>query len=493
MQGSSSLPDGQCARPQGHEDQPADNSTPPPSPPRSRIPRKLDPHAQAPPAASSPKPSSPTTPVSRRQSSIAIPKELGSPLRQSFSTAQLDDPGDPFEESFSQSNTPKMPLTGDNAAAISPDGNQNGRDGAFSSRRSRPVGARSHTAHAAQTKPTGSPSSNPVPASAARPKTASPAIAPRFSFFSSLSLKGPAPSSVAVPHDDELINLDIEASLFPAGAPADGDTFSPAAYKNLHLNAVGLLRKFQSAYQDRTIALHELRAEREAQDDEKIELETRSHHLKLQLEGMAQKATEIESTMRSLMEELTTEKRLRVEERHARDGLSSNISVSEDLGVEDDQMRERRRSGATSKTDQSSETDAESVEEASLFSRSRSPTVRSSITDATSAESAPMSAIPPKLKRSSLELPPTAKPQQQLSAFQRLFRAGPTDGARNEEARLVYSCRNCEGQDSSIAWNTVSLLRDENKGLKKRVGELESAVEDVLDAVNGVGMSPLFA
>jgi len=60
-----------------------------------------------------------------------------------------------------------------------------------------------------------------------------------------------------------------------------------------------------------------------------------------------------------------------------------------------------------------------------------------------------------------------------------------------EETQAVYSCRNCEGQDASAAWNTVSLLRDENKGLKRRVGELESAVEEVLDAVNGVSMSPL--
>jgi len=492
MQGSSSLPDGQWVRSQGHDDQPADNSSPPPSPPRSRIPRKLELHVQAP-AASSSKPNSPTTPTSRRQSSIAISKEPGSPLRQSLSTTQLDDPEEPTTDP--QRGTQKMPLTGDGKTPASPDVNQHGHDGAFSSRLNRLVGARSWPDNAhAYARPTSSPAPNTGPASVAR--SASPAIAPRFALFSSLpSLKGPAPSKVAVPQDDEFINLDIQASLFPAGAPAEGDVFSPAAFKNLHLNAVGVLRKFQAAYQDRTMALLELRAEREAQNDEKIGLETRSHHLKMQLEGMAQRATEIESTMRALREELDTERRLRMEERHAKYATPSSLSVSEDLGVEEDQMDERRRSVATSKTDLGSETDTESIAGASLFSRSRSPTVRSSITDATSTDSMPPPPLPPKPKRNSLEPPPPAskaQPQPQLSAFQRLFRGSPqVEAPKIEETQAVYSCRNCEGQDASAAWNTVSLLRDENKGLKRRVGELESAVEEVLDAVNGVSMSPL--
>ncbi|UNI21368.1 hypothetical protein JDV02_007363 [Purpureocillium takamizusanense] len=495
MQPSPSLPDGQWARSQGHGDHPADNSSPPPSPPRSRIPRKSELHVQAP-AASSSKSSSPATSTSRRQSSIATSKEPRSPLRQSFSTTQLDDPG---EATTTPSRVPpNMPLTGDGRTPASQVVNQHGRDNVSSSRRSRPVGARTWdagTAHA-HVGPTSSSASNTVHASTAQ--SASPGVGPRFSLFSSLSaLKGPAPSSVAVPQDDELININIEALLFPAGPPAEGDAFSPAAFKNLHVNAVGLLRKFQTAYQQRTVTLLELRAEREAQDDEKIGLETRSHHLKLQLEGMAQKATDIESTMRCLREELDTERRLRMEERQAKYAAPSTISVSEDLDAEEDQMDERRRSVGTSKTDMGSETDAESIEGASVFSRSRSPTVRSSVTDATSADSMPAPPLPQKSKRASLEPPPAANkvqshPQPQLSAFQRFFKGGShVETPKVEEPPALYSCRNCEGQDASTAWNTVSLLRDENKGLKKRVGELESAVEEVLDAVNGVGMSPL--
>ena len=44
-------------------------------------------------------------------------------------------------------------------------------------------------------------------------------------------------------------------------------------------------------------------------------------------------------------------------------------------------------------------------------------------------------------------------------------------------------CENCRGKDSSVAWDAVGLLRAENKGLKDRVGALESVVEGALDLV----------
>jgi len=46
---------------------------------------------------------------------------------------------------------------------------------------------------------------------------------------------------------------------------------------------------------------------------------------------------------------------------------------------------------------------------------------------------------------------------------------------------LENGCRNCEGKEASMAWDTVGLLRAENKGLKNQVGRLESAVEGALD------------
>jgi hypothetical protein len=60
--------------------------------------------------------------------------------------------------------------------------------------------------------------------------------------------------------------------------------------------------------------------------------------------------------------------------------------------------------------------------------------------------------------------------------------------ARPEEEYRGPGCRNCLGQDAGAAWNTAELLRDENRGLKQRVEDLELAVEGALDVVRGVGM-----
>lgn len=216
-----------------------------------------------------------------------------------------------------------MSFTGDNMKAAGPpeDSQQQGRPGPWYPR-SRPEAVRTGSADATPTKVRSPPAVSAAPASPGRlPKVSSPSTASRFSFFTSSmsALRGFASSPAAVPQDDELLQLDIEAALFPAGAPAEGDAFSPAAFKNLHMNAAGLLRKFQTAYKRRSTALQELKAEREAQDDEKSEMETRTRHLKMQLEGMAKKAAENESIMQALMEELSKEKRLRVEEREVRE------------------------------------------------------------------------------------------------------------------------------------------------------------------------------
>ncbi|EGR45984.1 uncharacterized protein TRIREDRAFT_123321 [Trichoderma reesei QM6a] len=332
---------------------------------------------------------------------------------------------------------------------------------------------------------------------AASPSSPSSVRSSALSFIASRmpAMKALAPAPVVVSKsDDELLNLNIEASLFPNGAPPDGQAFSPAAFKNLQQTATGLLKKFQTAYHRQAQTIQELMAEKEAQDDEKAEADTRTRHLKMQLEGMAQKLADTEGVMQALMEELNKEKRLRMEERaNARDKFltPSEGSISEDLCVEEDQQQRKRgwrRSGETSKTDFSFETDEDSVEAASIFSRPRSPTLTalSVISDVESpAPPGPPSRTstfgggangpaPSRVLRGSQ--PP------QMTTFQKLFK-----GISGDPNRDINGCRNCQGQDASIAWDTVGLLKAENKTLKERVSELEVAVEEVLDVVNGVG------
>ncbi|KAL6889832.1 hypothetical protein HDV57DRAFT_344627 [Trichoderma longibrachiatum] len=330
---------------------------------------------------------------------------------------------------------------------------------------------------------------------AASPSSPSSVRSSALSFIASRmpAMKALAPAPVVVSKsDDELLNLNIEASLFPNGAPPEGQAFSPAAFKNLQQTATGLLKKFQTAYHRQAQTIQELMAEKEAQDDEKAEADTRTRHLKMQLEGMAQKLADTESVMQALMEELNKEKRLRMEERaNARDKFltPSEGSISEDLCVEEDQQHRKRgwrRSGETSKTDFSFETDEDSVEAASIFSRPRSPTLTalSVISDVES----PAPPGPPSRTSTFGGAAPAASrvlrgsQPPQMSTFQKLFK-----GISGDPNRDINGCRNCQGQDASIAWDTVGLLKAENKTLKERVSELEVAVEEVLDVVNGVG------
>lgn len=312
--------------------------------------------------------------------------------------------------------------------------------------------------------------------------------------MSAISRFAQAPASPTV--DDEFCNLDIDAALFPPGSPSDRDTFSPAAYKNLQANATGLLLRMQNAYRQRVAAFKDLEAEKAAQTDELEEAETRAAHLKMQLEGMALKAAEQEKAMQQLMDQLMAEKKARAEEKLAREKrlalLPEGSMVSEDLGVVDDQLRRTwRKSGSTTKTDTSFETDEEeSAESESVFSRSRSPTIPGSTVDG-SVMDAPsyQTSRSGGGSGSGGMLSPPARPrpggqQQQMSTFQKIIKGIAGDAEENG----ANGCRNCKGQDASVAWDTVSLLRDENKHLKQRVGQLEVAVEGALDLVNGIGL-----
>lgn len=284
---------------------------------------------------------------------------------------------------------------------------------------------------------------------------------------------------------NELIDLDLEAALFPTGAPQEGDAFSPAAFKNLHMNAVGLLHRFQATYQSQTIDYRTLKAEREALEDEKIEAETRAQHAKFQLEEVARKAAEKEAAMTAYIEELQRENRALVQDRQSslsRTAPSVVSTLSEDLGAEEDQANKMwRRSADTFKTEAGSDTDEESVADASIFSRSRSPTLATTISDISPIEPVPRGRA--SISGASISSASHQKPQQ-MTAFRKLMK-----GISGEaEVRTVTECSNCQGQDASMAWDTASLMRDENRGLKTRVTELESALEGALDVVNGLAL-----
>ncbi|KAM7202124.1 hypothetical protein V8F20_004578 [Naviculisporaceae sp. PSN 640] len=350
-------------------------------------------------------------------------------------------------------------------------------------------------------------------------------------FMSAISSRfNPGSSNTSsMPLEDELCDLDIETVLFPPTSPlADRDSFSPAAFKNFQTNAIGLLNRFQNAYREQTITVREMQAEKSAQNEEMEEAETRAQHLKMQLEGMARKAQEQETVMRQLMEELAAERKARANEQRRFAALMTagdkspvvmsegGSMVSEDLGVDEDRLRLRLQkkdwrkssgsmmSSAGGTNPLTDDTDEESAESESVFSRCRSPPLLSPLGNEIYNGSSTYgngngtgTLIEHARNASSLAIPSSTKqqqPQQQqksgVSAFQKIIRG--ISGTESDEGSggvtVVTECQNCQGQDASVAWDTVSLLRDENRHLKSRVGQLEVVVEGALDLVNGIGL-----
>ncbi|KAK0100498.1 hypothetical protein ONS96_007772 [Cadophora gregata f. sp. sojae] len=345
-----------------------------------------------------------------------------------------------------------------------------------------------------------------------------------FGFFSPKS-PSRSPKTVQIPaelNDDEFLTLDVTTALFPSGEPSAQDPFSPAAFKNLLINAEGLLLKLQTAYKLRTLSLHELSAEKDAMSEELEEAETRAKCLKSQLDDMAHQMSVKDTAIADLAAELAVEKQARAEEKLAREqsialvkaradrdmkrGSNSNISINstgEDLGISSGGRR-NRSSGASSALSTDGESGSE-FEADSVFSRSRSPTfTMSSVSVAGTMDSTPeiMQASFARVVPNPGQNPGRPKLTQQRSTFQKILSgmggaatAGEEVESESERERDPLEgigmgeegCSNCRGKDASVAWDTVGLMRAENKGLKERVGSLEAAVEGALDLCNGLG------
>ncbi|PQE26131.1 chromosome segregation SMC common bacterial type protein [Rutstroemia sp. NJR-2017a BBW] len=314
-----------------------------------------------------------------------------------------------------------------------------------------------------------------------------------FNFFSPKH----SPKTVQLPaalNTDEYLTLDLQASLFPSGQI---DPFSPAAFKNLLANAEGLLQKLQTAYKLRTIEFHELKAEKEAQAEELEEAETRTKHLKLQLQDMVKKMNEQDTAIEDMVMQLATEKQTRVEESEriekriqefvARneeksgsccEGLGVGGADGEDeLGIAGKKSKWRKSAGSGS-----TNTDLTSGGGESVFSRSRSPTLTvSTVMTRDSTPDVPQVTVFGGRQKMDVTSNPIVK-KPQASALQKIL--GRATGAA--AGGMETGCANCRGQGASMAWDTVGLLRVENKGLKDRVGELEGAVEGALDLCGGL-------
>ena len=278
---------------------------------------------------------------------------------------------------------------------------------------------------------------------------AKPALASRFSFFSSKASLV-KPKTLPDELNDELLEMDISAALFP-NEPAN--PFSPASFKNLQQQAESLLTRLQTAYKDRTIALRDMTAEKETIAEESEGAVTRARHLKIQLDDMTARFAEQDQAMMNLVDELAQEKQARREDEEAR---KKTIRVVRDLTPPSNGHPGLSRSNTVS--DSGFESEDESCAD-SVFSKhngAHSPILSVSSASTTSS---------PDLHRTHEFHIPASTAQ---IALRRLGQP---------------SAKSMEGGRASEAWSVVSILKEENEELKHRVGELEGALDGCLDVV----------
>lgn len=246
-------------------------------------------------------------------------------------------------------------------------------------------------------------------------------------------------------------------------------------------HAEGLLLRLQAAYKERTVALRNMTAEKETQAEELGGAETRSKHLKTQLDDMSAKLAEQDKAMMDLVDDLANEKRLRREEEDARkkslklvkpSGMLPLTPCSIEEGFKHQKQRDRLSSAV--------ETDWDSEDEScgdSLFSRNHSSSARMSLSSV-STTSSPDTSQPSDL--CGIVTAKTARLRQAQPTLLSKCQRQPSSGGES----LIWNCANCHGGSSSEAWTVVSVLKMENRGLKERVNHVEAALDGCLDVID---------
>ncbi|KAL2868209.1 uncharacterized protein BJX67DRAFT_380405 [Aspergillus lucknowensis] len=291
------------------------------------------------------------------------------------------------------------------------------------------------------------------------------------------------------PAEDELLNLDIGAALFP---PGSNDLDDQEAFDTLRHNAETVIRRLQVAYKQRTFALHETLNDKTEKQEELEETRTRIGHLKVQLDGMAEKVLRQEKAMKAMAEELEQERQLRRREDEARRRSVVLIKPNADDESVSDTASElqapkwsfKRASNGTLPSDSGFESGDESLAE-SVFSRregieSPASTIAPSPNSSEIALPTPPSAI---LQPTQKEPRATPLPAARQSTYDRVMKGLTSSGITSAWAGSNSKCRICHGVPSAEAWSVMGVLKEENKGLKTRLGELEMVIDDCLSLV----------
>lgn len=295
--------------------------------------------------------------------------------------------------------------------------------------------------------------------------------------------------------NDEFMDLNIHATLFPTGV---ANPYSPAAFKSLAQKADQLLSRLQAAYKECKLSLREMTVEKETQAEELESYQMRTRHLQIQLDKMTVKFAEQDQAMIKLVDELTREKQSQFRQepqtpkRSARPMAGTRADVTHKKAPGNSEILEARRGSDISMlsmiTDSGFESDEESLTNLVGVKHQDTPSPSVSVSSASTTNSRDLTRI--------TNLPPptisypvaTAQPPRPKGPPVRApgpFPSVSTNPALASTLRNPFdmSCSNCQGIRASEAWNVVSVLQDENRGLKERLGQLESSFDECLDFV----------
>lgn len=257
---------------------------------------------------------------------------------------------------------------------------------------------------------------------------------------------------------DDILAIDINSSLFPNG-PAD--ELSPHAFNELLLNATALLQRMQTAYKEKVDYIASIQPEIDAQKEEVEEAETRSRHLKMQLEDMSHKAKEQDEVMQEMALQLAQEKMNVQEARELARNSVKLVRRSTD-GEDEETPRRRKRVSGGSASDSGFESDLEYAESAGGAETPLSP---------------PLMTVTP------------AYDGQDWALNANKSRGGERTGLSRQTTRSGSSSTAFTGKrlgSEGAAWATVESLRGENKDLRKQMEQMQMTLQGCIDFVGTV-------
>ena len=303
----------------------------------------------------------------------------------------------------------------------------------------------------------------------------------RFSFF---GLRRNKPEILdPSDEDDELLNLDVDATLSPP-AVTTPEMSHEEALNAVQSNAGSVVRRLQAAYRQRTSDLQKVLADKNDKQEEMEETRSLTNNLKVQLDGMADKVFQQEKAMKAMAETLEQDRQAHARRRYSAVSTTKTIPTtdSHEGTAPDDQSLKRSGSKRTSNSTFTSDSGFESGDESttdSVFSRQGDEREASPVSltlsspDMSEVVLSPPGPTPEKEKKTHPTRP------ARLSAYDKVLK-GLASSSIGSLMSHTSKCTICHGVPASEAWTVLGILKEENHGLKGRLVELETTVDECL-------------